>query len=65
MLENENDSHQIYVRIDYTINDVLNASDLLISDYSSLIVEYTDWKINTITDEDVAKPDLVGYTIIE
>jgi len=29
------------------------------------IVEYTDWKINTITDEDVAKPDLVGYTIIE
>lgn len=30
-----------------------------------LIVEYTDWKINTITDEDVAKPDLVGYTIIE
>ena len=30
-----------------------------------LIVEYTDWKINTITDEDVEKPDLVGYTIIE
>ena len=30
-----------------------------------LIVEYTDWKINTITEEDVAKPDLVGYTIIE
>ena len=30
-----------------------------------LIVEYTDWKINTITEEDMAKPDLVGYTIIE
>lgn len=28
-------------KFDYTINDVLNASDLLISDYSSLIVEYT------------------------
>ena len=29
------------------------------------IVEYTDWKINTITDEEISKPDLVGYTIIE
>lgn len=29
------------------------------------IVEYTDWKMNTLTEEDVQKPDLVGYTIIE
>lgn len=26
-------------------------------------VEYTDWKINSVTDEEVARPDLVGYTI--
>ncbi len=28
-------------------------------------VEYTDWKVNSVTDEEVAKPDLVGYTIIK
>ncbi|MCI9178343.1 MAG: hypothetical protein HFJ28_07390 [Clostridia bacterium] len=25
-------------------------------------IEYTDWRINEITDEEVAKPDLTGYT---
>lgn len=29
------------------------------------IVEYSNWKINQLTDEDVARPNLEGYEVIE
>lgn len=27
------------------------------------VVEYTDWKFNQVTDEDITKPNLIGYTV--
>ena len=29
------------------------------------IIQFSNWKIDSITDEDVAKPNLIGYTIVE
>ena len=30
-----------------------------------LVTEYTDWKFNELTDEDMARPNLIGYEVTE